>query len=184
MQTLTSAVNILKKEFQDDEVKQMIISRYYPAAIEMTEKYTSSVDEQMQIIQIGFRKFFLFENVYIGNATFDQVKTVRFLEKMILYGAVSYFRHSLKQLTFLRLNKNLRSIATREYCIQSECPENGSVAPERWLPESARLVFYLVYEKVLTVKEVAHCLEISQDKSEALLKRLHQLLHDKERPVS
>lgn len=170
----------LEKEFEHDENKSTIIRRHYSDALEMSGKYTLCRSEQKNIIRIGFQKFFLFEHLYLGNRLCEKEQVNDFLDKMMLYGAVSYFRHSLKQLTFIRFDKYKFDSQNGKHKLQDEAFGASWQANAGQMPEFVKVVFYLIYEKALTVRELSHCLEISVGQCEGLLKRLYLTSQSKE----
>ncbi len=180
---------IRKCRLNQEEAKEQMYHSFFDFAESISVDYSSDTVEQLEIINLGFKKAFKYIHHFNTDSRNLSEDFQEWIRKMIIYAAVGYFRNNLKLSFFLNFDYVEISNHIKKRRNNSRFPVNNIKAAISQLPPSSKIVMNLTTIHGFNEQELAQCLEISLERAQSLLfeatTRLNELLlPNKEIPKS
>jgi len=171
---------IRKCRLNQEEAQELMYDSFFDFAKNISADYSSDTVEQLEIINLGFRKAFKYIhhfNTDSSNLTEDLQKWIR---KMMIYAAVGYFRNNFKLSFFLNFDFSQMSNNVNNGKNNIRFSVQNIKTAISQLPASGKVVINLTTIQGFNEQELAQCLEISLERAQSLLfdatKRFNELL--------
>ena len=95
---------IRKCRLNQEEAKEQMYHSFFDFAESISVDYSSDTVEQLEIINLGFKKAFKYIHHFNTDSRNLSEDFQEWIRKMIIYAAVGYFRNNLKLSFFLNIS--------------------------------------------------------------------------------
>ncbi len=180
---------IRKCRLNQEEAQELLYDSFFDFAESISADYSSDTVEQLEIINLGFRKAFKYIHHFNTDRRNLSEDFQEWIKKMMIYAAVGYFRNNFKLSCFLNFDSLEMSNNIKNGKNNTRFSAQNIKTVISQLPPSSKIVLNLTTIQGFNEQELAQCLEISLERAQSLLfeatTRLNELLlPNKEIPKS
>ncbi|MBN8672874.1 MAG: sigma-70 family RNA polymerase sigma factor [Chitinophagales bacterium] len=160
---------IRKCRLNQEEAHELVYDSFFDVAESISADYSNDMVEQLEIINLGFRKAFKYIHHFNADSRNLSEDFQEWIRKMMIYAAVGYFRNNFKLSYFLNFDYAEISNHIKKRKNNSRFSVNAIKMAISQLPPSSKLVMNLTTIQGFNEQELAQCLEISLQRAQSLL---------------